>query len=709
MKTKNLLLVLTLMFSLSLFAEHIPMETAKKVALNFYFEKFNQYESSIDFAAIQISNIFTKKQEQETFYYVFSFTHGGFVIVSADDCLNPVLGYSFKHEFVSENQPPNVQWWFQQFEDQVIYVRDNKLKPTEKIAERWVQYQTNDIDRLHTAKRDDEVGPLLTTLWNQGWSYNYYCPETPIGGSGGHVWAGCVTTAAAQIGYYWRWPDHGQGYTSYIPASHPEYGLQYADFENTWYRYDEMCDEPQTVNLAIAEYTYHIAVGLHMDFGTGGSVPTMIDSVHYYFKYFPFECLYRDSMPDEQWKEILTNMLDDDYPIYYAGYITSGVGHAFVCDGYQDEDFYHFNLGWGGQSNGYYTIDNILGYNYGQWIHPVFCPDTIAFSYPQYCSGMDTCLILEGSITDGSGPVNDYLNNTQASWLIDPQNEMDSVINIELHVKHFHLHQGDYLRIYNGADNTAPLLAEFTGDTLPGVLESTGNKVFVEFTSNGENTAPGFYLSHYAQIPVFCTGQEVLNDSIKRFNDGSGRFYYQNNKVCTWLLQPEGCDSSLTLYFDYFDTEAGQDILLVYDMQTQELLAEYSGYYEDAPPPVVSPNGSMLLAFVANKSVRGQGWSVYYGDFTGIDEPKSIAEFSIYPNPASNELTLNYRFAKKQQLLIKLYSMSGKVIKTFDLGLQNPGNHSKKLNINELPPGIYILRLQTDSQVVTRKVVKIGG
>jgi len=284
MKTKNLLLVLAVLFSLSLFAEHVPLEKARTVALNFYFEKYNQYEGVIDFAELKITNTFINKPEQETFYYVFSFTCGGFVIVPADDCLNPVLGYSFKHNFVSENQPPNVEWWFQQFEEQVIHVRQNNIEPKKEITEKWKHYHATHTETLDCEIRDDEVEPLLTTLWDQGWPYNYYCPEkTPVG---------CVATAAAQIGYYWRWPDNGQGYTSYIPTTHPEYGMQSADFENTSYRYDEMCDYPQTVNLAIAEYTYHIAVGLHMDFTPGGSAPTTGDSTHYYFKYFPFEYLY---------------------------------------------------------------------------------------------------------------------------------------------------------------------------------------------------------------------------------------------------------------------------------------------------------------------------------------------------------------------------------------------------------------------------------
>ncbi len=302
---KKLIIVLPLLFCLSVFAEKVSVDKARKVALNFYFEKYNQFEGRIDYDALEISDVFTQKQNQEAAYYVFRFSRGGFVIVAADDCLNPVFGYSFNHDFVVENQPPNVQWWFQQFEDQVNYVRENNRKPEKEASEKWEHYLANDLDSFRGLSRGDEVEPLLTTLWNQGWPYNYYCPETLTGGSGGHVWAGCVATAVSQIAYYWSWPDHGQGYTSYIPTIHPEFGVQSADFENTWYRYNEMVDDPKTVNKAIAEYIYHVAVNLRMDFTPYGSSPDSsmlipgVDSTAYHFKYFPYTSLYRDSMPDE--------------------------------------------------------------------------------------------------------------------------------------------------------------------------------------------------------------------------------------------------------------------------------------------------------------------------------------------------------------------------------------------------------------------------
>ncbi|NQU88719.1 MAG: C10 family peptidase, partial [Mariniphaga sp.] len=688
-------------------AGNVTIQQAKKVALNFYFEKYMQFEGQIMYDQLTIQSVHTKTDGIQNFYYVFHVNKGGFVIVPADDCLSPVLGYSFKHNFVADNQPPNVKWWFGQFEEQVRYVRQKKLTPEIKTADQWAYYLNDGFELNKPVKSSKAVEPLLTTEWDQGWPYNYYCPETPAGGSGGHTWVGCVATAIAQITYYWRWPDHGQGYTSYIPMSHPEYCIQSADFENTWYCYNGMVDHPTTVNLAIAEYSYHIAVAFHMNFAPGGSAPTTSDSTGYFLKFLPEDWYYRDNMSVEEWKTLLMNTLDTHFPIYYAGNPTSGAGHAFVCDGYQDEDYYHFNLGWGGQSNGYYTIDNIQGFNYDQEIIPNLYPDSLQFTYPQYCSGMDTCLSFEGSITDGSGPIHNYLNNTQASWLIDPQTEEDSVTNITITMKRFDIYNdGDRLSIYDGEDNTAPLLAELSGNTLPDPIVSNGNKVFIEFITDGQNTAPGFYLNYFCEQPEWCSGMTQLTAPSATFEDGSGSFYYYNSTTCLWTIVP-GINDPLTLHFNYFDTEEENDLLMIFDYETQELLAEISGTYEDPPAPVTSPSGKMFITFTTNKNTRANGWEAWYDINSGIYENKSNYEFSISPNPVTSDLNIRFALKSETKVNIQILNVIGQKQARIFEGKLTSGHHSISSNLSHLSKGIYFIKLQTENGITTKKMLKL--
>ena len=168
---KALLFTLTIIFSLRLLAEPVSVLTAKKVALNFYFEQFNQFEGNIPFNQLSIEETFTRKSGDEPVFYVFTFTNGGFVMVSAESGLTPVLGYSFDETYSEENQPANVTYWFNQFKNQAEYVRQNKLQPEAEILRKWDHYTMDVFSRSRFNKEDEGVGPLLTTVWNQGWPY----------------------------------------------------------------------------------------------------------------------------------------------------------------------------------------------------------------------------------------------------------------------------------------------------------------------------------------------------------------------------------------------------------------------------------------------------------------------------------------------------------------------------------------------------------
>jgi hypothetical protein len=709
-KLTSIAIFMLLAFGLKMMAGNVSMKQAEKVAINFYFERHNMFQGEIPREMISIHSVHTEKDVQQTYYYVFHFNPAGFVIVPADDCLVPVLGYSFEHNYVAENQPPNVQWWFQQYKDRVRFARKNALHPELKIMEQWEHYLADDFRYLPEKSGSREVAPLLTTLWDQGWPYNYYCPPgTP---------AGCQSTAMGQILFYWRWPDHGQGYTEYIPASNPQYGLQVADYENTFYRFNEMVDSPVTPNTAIAELIYHVAVNFHTDFIPGFSQAdsmfvlnhqAAVDSTSFHFKLLPAVVHYRDSMPVENWKNLMLEMLDASAPIFYTGYDNYPLtGHHWVCDGYQDEDYFHFNLGWGGSSNGYYTIDNLpSGLNFNHFMTSYLIPDTIGFTYPLYCSGADTIVALEGSIEDGSGPIHNYLNNTYASWLIDPQTEYDSVTNIIITVKRLDLFEdGDRLYIYDGEDNTAPLLAELSGSSIPGNITSTGNKMLVEFITDAENTAAGFYLNYKTTQPVWCSYMTTLTAQEATFGDGSGNFYYYNNTSCKWFINP-GNTEPLTLHFNYFQTEENHDVLKIYDLTTQALLAELSGVYEIPPNPVTSPGGKFYLVFSTNDNTPANGWEAWYSINTSVEEPTEEPVFSIFPNPANEQLNIEFNLPQTSTVSIQIFNTMGAMAAELHNGQLHAGQQRLEWDAGHLPKGLYFCRVQAGQETFTQKIIKV--
>ena len=222
-------------------------------------------------------------------------------------------------------------------------------------------------DTIPLHNRDRDVAPLLATTWNQGCDYNADCP---VDGDGpcGHVWAGCVATAMAQVMKYWAHPAQGTGSHGY---THSDYGYQYADFSAATYDWAGMPDDYGEDD--IAELLYHCGVGLEMDYSPWGSgaytgtygYPNVVSVLEDYFDYDPeLDYLYKSDYSTYAWNSMLRNQLDAGRPLVYRG--QGSGGHAFVCDGYQGGNYFHFNWGWSGSYNGYYYLNDLTpgGYEF---------------------------------------------------------------------------------------------------------------------------------------------------------------------------------------------------------------------------------------------------------------------------------------------------------------------------------------------------------
>jgi len=270
MKIKNLLLSILLFCFVSVsFAGEVDLNKAKTLAKNFYFEKTNQYNLKIDFNDLSIETELTKKSENLAVYYIFSFNKPGFVIVSADDVLPAVLGYSFNSDFSDEEAPDAYRNFMQSYADAVHYVKENKIQQTDEILYQWNYFLTSTPQMLLSQSKEKAVDPLLDCKWNQGSPYNALCPED-ASGPGGHVYSGCVATAMAQVMYYWRHPEQGSGSHSYY---YYPYGNLSADFGSTDYNWTGMINSIDYGNVyANAELQYHCGVAVEMMYGPDGSI-----------------------------------------------------------------------------------------------------------------------------------------------------------------------------------------------------------------------------------------------------------------------------------------------------------------------------------------------------------------------------------------------------------------------------------------------------
>ena len=631
MKTK-FLLFLSILFLLhaNIYASFVGIDDARKVAKNYYYEKVNQFHDGIEYENVSILYEYTKSINNEILYYAFDFGQG-FVIVSAEDAFIPVLGYSYDGIYPTEDISYNYESFMQSFIEQIQYVRENSISADNEIINSWKHLLTDDFTKLNISTDRDLIEPLTAGMWNQDSPYNFLCPEDPDGPSG-RVYAGCVATAMSMIMYYWRYPINGTGQHSYYPS--PEYGHLSVNFGETYYQWNGMKDNIDNLNpVPIAEIMYHCGVAVDMGYGPNGSgassasVPGRINA---YFRYNSAQYLEKNNYQQSAWITILKNEINMGRPLYYRGSSNDG-GHAFVCDGYEDDNF-HFNFGWSSSGNGYYTLYSVNGYNQYQGCVRFFYPTDP--DYPYYASGLTNITQVSGSFTDGSGPIEDYLNNANASWLIDPQTAQDSIKWITLGFTHFDLEENDFVRVYDGETIEAEMIGEFTGNNLPANISSTGNKMFITFESNGSGTAPGFKAEFSTSRPTYCSGLTTLTDPSGSLSDGSGSFYYKNGSVCKWMIQPPDAEE-VTITFTSFKTIEDEDLVKIYNTATSQLLATYSGDYTTTlPEPVTSPSGKLYILFTSSSHNNDEGWDAVYS--TPVENP------TIYVNPGFQFVSSNF-------------------------------------------------------------------
>ena len=300
--------------------------------------------------------------------YIYNIGEQGFVIVSGNTVLPPVLGYSDQGTFPSmEDAPENFRSWIEHYSEMIDFAIANGIAPDAKVQRQWDEAAIGIFP-----KSNRSVNPLVSTRWNQDCYYNEYCPEAAGwgwggwgGGPCGHVYAGCVACAMAQVMKYWDHPAHGYGSHSYV---HSEYGQQSADFGNTTYQWSQMPDEIYDSNNAIATLMYHCGVSVNMNYSPSGSGAYSNDvetALRSYFGYCGAKYRMKSSYTDEGWDNMLMAELDLSHPIYYSGAHEES-GHAFVCDGYDNDGLMHFNFGWSGSGDGYYSTLDVNSYNQGQ-------------------------------------------------------------------------------------------------------------------------------------------------------------------------------------------------------------------------------------------------------------------------------------------------------------------------------------------------------
>ncbi len=320
--------------------------------------------------------------EQINSMYIFQNGEAGFALISADERVLPILGYSFDGNLSLEaDLPESFQKLVKEYNQGIRKAVEQNMQASSFTKNKWAKYKGGDF----SVQKDDVVEPLLTTKWSQRPNYNLYSPEGAP--------TGCVATAVAQIMKYHNFPPTGKGYRSY---NHETYGKTSVNFDNSTYNWDNMPDKlynnsTQEEKEAVSKLMYDIGVSIDMNFSPSSSGAFTFDVPYAMKKYFSYSSTvklkYKNNYTDSQWSALIKDELDDDRVVYHSGFCPDPqAGHAFVIDGYNDDGQFHVNWGWSGSYNGYFEITDLnpgstYSFNENQkaivGIKPGFIPNNI--------------------------------------------------------------------------------------------------------------------------------------------------------------------------------------------------------------------------------------------------------------------------------------------------------------------------------------------
>lgn len=367
-RMKYVLLFLSSLFPSLLLADNVTVEQAKSLATNF-FKSSAQTRSTSSSPQIQLiwngEDASTRSTGTEPAFYVFNRTdQKGFIIVSGDDITMPVLGYSFKNEFKSEEMPINLKDWLKSVREQINDARKRNVKPSAKTRQIW----NNASSSIGTVERQ-----LETAKWNQSSPYDFYCPMV----NGRKAVTGCVATALAIVMRYHQWPDKGDGIlppyqyevngTMRTQQGHRlEKAYNWSNMKLDYEEYTNNYNQPGAKDVAQLIYDCGVmAQATYTSEETGAYTHIAVQGLFTYMRYRKdVQLLYREWYADTEWNRMLKQEIKTNGPVLYAGQ-SSGGGHQFVLDGYTSNGYFGVNWGWGGSANGYFLVSDLNPYETG--------------------------------------------------------------------------------------------------------------------------------------------------------------------------------------------------------------------------------------------------------------------------------------------------------------------------------------------------------
>lgn len=349
---KRLILLLALVISISgVGAKEIPHTVALDIARSVLGDATRGADVVVAWNSNTLAT--TRADQAPSFYVVTPASGVGFVIVAGDDRVMPILAYSTSYSMADVDMlPPNFEAWLRYVDRVVCYARAQDIVADEATARLWSEvYAPVDATLLNTAR------------WSQYLPYNKYCPED----EGALSLTGCTQTAMAIIMHYNRWPERAKGTTEPFTTQTKGLNVPARDLNHA-YDWDSMLEEyvegeyNDAEGDAVAVLMADLGHSFQADYSAIGTAALPSGKAMYENYGYSPSCYFamRDYYSPENWNALLRSEIDANRPVFYSAYTADEAGHAFVIDGYDANDYFHVNWGWGGMSDGFFKIEGLI-------------------------------------------------------------------------------------------------------------------------------------------------------------------------------------------------------------------------------------------------------------------------------------------------------------------------------------------------------------
>ncbi|XP_075183078.1 embryonic protein UVS.2-like [Anomaloglossus baeobatrachus] len=224
------------------------------------------------------------------------------------------------------------------------------------------------------------------------------------------------------------------------------------------------------------------------------------------------------------------------------------------------------------------------------------------------------CGLCRGLLSNSTGSIvsSDFPSNSSCTWLVRLPSDQVFLQFSALGVRAAPDCASNYLRVYDGANRSAPLLLDRScgAGPLPSMV-STGRTLLIDFTSDDSTEAPGFS-SSYSTVNCGAT----LTSPTGVITSPRYPATYPASSECAWVINaPDGFAVSLNV--TEFNVEYRRtctfDYLLVFNGPTTSspLIGRYCGK-DITVPSIRSSGNTLLLQFHSDTSIEVKGFSATY-------------------------------------------------------------------------------------------------